>query len=189
MAEVSADIVGKGDDHEDAIDNGDDVHSLTCDIGEQDHHCQTYKQNGGTDFAGDQRAGEHTALAEGHQTGKELETLLDHKQNHQMPEDGVLDAQADDQRELGHLVGNGIENFADGGDHVVLAGDFSVYQIGQTRDSQNDGCGNIVFCLGSIEVDGHIDRDQQQTEQTKKIRNRKYFFFPILDHEYILLPR
>ena len=33
MAEVSADIVSEGDDHEDAIDNGDDVHSLTCDIG------------------------------------------------------------------------------------------------------------------------------------------------------------
>ena len=188
VAEVGVDIIGKGHEHKDAVHHGDDVDSLLAHVRHQNHSGQADEQYGGADLSGDQRAGKHSALAVGDQTGDELETFLDDKQQDQIPQDGMFDAQTDDQRKLSHFIRDWVEELAECGDHIEFPGDLSVDHVSQTGDCQNQGGDNIVTGLGRIEINGHIDRDQKQPKQTEQIRDGQYFFFPIFDHGYILQP-
>ena len=158
------DIVRKSHDHKDAVDNGDDIYSQSADIGQKDHDDQTGKQNRGADLTGDQCACEHTALSVGDQTGEELEAFLDDKENDQMEQNGKLDAQAQNQGELRYLVSDGIQYLTNGGGHVEFPGDFAVYKVSQAGDCQNNSRADVIPGLGGVQIDSHIDGDQQQTE-------------------------
>ena len=81
---------------------------------------------------------------------------------------------------MGQFVGNGVKDLADRGDHVKVPGNLSVNHVGQAGYGKNGTCDKVITHFRGIEVDDHIHRDQNQTEQAQKVRDGEYFFFPVV---------
>ena len=60
-----------------------------------------------------------------------LKQLLGNKQTNNAPKNRMTHSQADDQGELGDLIGQGVKHFTHSGDHVKSPGDLSIHSIRQ----------------------------------------------------------
>ena len=68
-------------------------------------------------------------------------------------------SQADDQGELGDLIGQGVKHFTHSGDHVKSPGDLSIHSICQAGHSQNGSGQMIVRKALCIQIDMNIYGD------------------------------
>ena len=69
-------ICDKGNEYEDAVDHCDGNDDSFIKHGEQNHQNKTDKKNCGADFSGKQRTVEYFSLAQGHNSGNQLEKFL-----------------------------------------------------------------------------------------------------------------
>ena len=104
----------------------------------------------------------------------------------------------DGQRDLGQLVGDGIEQFPEVGDLVERPGDLAVERIGEAGDAEHDDRSEV----GTLQEEDEEDRDEDDADHRKQVRDGhgsfrqvpnlffeifihcKHSFPAVLPHEY-----
>lgn len=170
LAVVGKEIVRKGVQHECSVHSCHNGHGGFLHSGDQHHEDQAGEQDRGADLTAEQGTVQHLLFAKIQTDGDELEALLHHEQADEPDQKRIPESQTHDQRELGHLVGNGIQELAHVGDHIEFARNVAVDHVGHAGQGQNTGSEVVVTGFHGVEVDRNVNRDQRQTEHTEKIR-------------------